>query len=261
MMGHHPGYARAALLCAAIGVQAAGAHAAVDPGLLPGPGLYRIDSVSRIATPDGAAHSDIAEDGASGDTSVKTQVGSAAAQRFYKGAAPVTHCVQPMAQPSAFVLQAAASCPSQSTQALKNGFIHTAVCNGMKTTVTMHKLAGDSWDVVTSTTGAQPQGPAGVPGLRPLLEQMAQHAPTAEQRAKAAAQLAQLPAMQAAMTAQRAQTAEQLKKALAQAKTPEEKAALHGALAQLAAGGAPQLNGERHEQWTRISNTCLGVEK
>jgi hypothetical protein len=247
-----------ALLCASL---ACHAGAAVDPDLLPAPGLYRVDSLSSVATPDGAARSDVGEDGASGDTSVRTQVGAAVAKQFYKGAAPLTHCVQPQAQPAAFVTRAAASCPSQSTQVLKNGFIHTSLCNGLKTTVTVHKLGSGSWDVVTRVTGAQPAGPAGVQGLQPLLEHMAQHAPTAEQRAKAAAQLAQLPAMQATVTAQRAQTADQLKKALAQAKTPEEKAALRGALAQLDASGMPVPNGERHEQWTRISNTCLGVEK
>jgi len=253
---------RCAPLSACIAMIAATPAIAAAPATpmdkLPAQGLYRIDSVSRISSADGAQRT-FQENGASGDTKVQLQAGGHVSARLYQGTAPVTRCVQSHTPPVALTVPGMTGCTAQSSRASKDGMVHVAVCNGMKITLTMNRLDRDNWDVVTQVTSAPgAPAPVGMDGLTPLLEHAAKHAPTAEQRAKATSQLAQLPAMQAQMQAQRRHTADSLQRAVAQAKTPEEKKTLEGARDQLNNNIPLPMQGSRHERWTRIGDACSG---
>ena len=249
----------AALLCAAtasLALAAPPAGAAVPAAefkrIMPPPGLYRIDTDSSTSQPGVAVQQH--QDGASGDASTRTSVNGGSYRQDFKGSAPQTYCMPAASAATLPPELAGSACHTVSTDVNGDSIVHVAQCASGRTTVTVRKLGTDSWAFEHRISMVPVAGAPSLNGLRPMLEQMAQHG-TPEQRTKAAAALAQLPQQQAQMDAGRAGTLAALAKAQARAGSPQEAAAYAQGMQAMQHTGTA-MDSLSRQRWTRIGNSC-----
>ncbi len=253
----------AALAVLACGLTASTAWAGVSISvsefkrIMPPPGLYRIDSDGLVNQAAGSFRQ--TEDGASGDVTTRVSSGGASHQQNFKGNGPITHCV-PLRQTGVVTLppvMAGGVCQTLSAKVDGDSIVHVAQCATGPVTNTIRKLGGDEWEITNQVSMSPVAGAPDLNSLRPMLQQMAQHG-TPEERAKASETLAKLPQLQHQMNAERSQAAAELAKAQANAKTPEEAAAIAQAMQAMQQTGS-KMDATGRQRWTRISNSCAGA--
>ena len=231
---------------------------------LPRPGLYRIDmdatSTVPIATTSFVGFRQRTD--GNGDVVAHQFVnGERSADQFFKGDKPSTLCIGPRTTGKTADLAAIEAiskfpaCPDQSTTYTKDGFIHTANCPSNKMTLTIKKIAADTWEYITETTMFNTAAGPDVSGMRFILEHTVKNAATAKERAEATKRLAELPELQRKMSEGQIEMIAKLKEEARTAKTPEEAAMYSAGLAQMT-GKTPTMVSTSKERLTRISAIC-----
>lgn len=229
---------------------------------LPPPGLYRLDSASTssLPAPAPANRVDTRVDGASGDIVRRERVGGAdSGEKVYEGTGPVTHCIRPRRISDALYTSAVAlaSCPDQASQVGADGvLVHTANCAAGMVTLTIRRIDKLTWeyDTVSATRASDPQ--ADLAWMRPVLEREAAEGKTPQARARAAQQLHDLPRLQRELAEKQIAVNVAFAKALRNAKTPGEAAAVRAEMARSGQSVATELR--QRVRWTRIANRCKG---
>ncbi|NHZ80982.1 hypothetical protein F2P44_17110 [Massilia sp. CCM 8695] len=228
--------------------------------ILPPAGLYRLDSASTssIPAPAPANRVDTRVDGANGDIVRRERVaGADSGEKVYEGKGPVTHCIRPRRISDALYSSAVAlaSCPDQSSEVGADGvLVHTANCPAAVVTLTIRRIDKVTWeyDTVSATRAGDPA--ADLAWMRPVLEREAAEGKTPEARAKAAQQLRDLPRLQRELAEKQVAVNVQYAKALREAKTPNEAAAVRATMAQ--SGKSVATQARQRVRWTRIGNSC-----
>ncbi|MDQ1831427.1 hypothetical protein [Massilia scottii] len=246
-----------------LGALLAGGAVAAAPAIeqiLPPAGLYRLDSASTssIPAPAPANRVDTRVDGANGDIVRRERVaGADSGEKLYEGKGPVTHCIRPRRISDALYSSALAlaSCPDQSSQAGADGVVvHTANCPAAVVTLTIRRIDKVTWeyDTVSATRAGDPA--ADLAWMRPVLEREAAEGKTPEARAKAAQQLLDLPRLQRELAEKQVAVNVQYAKALREAKTPAQAAAVRATMAQ--SGKSVATEARQRVRWTRIGSNC-----
>ncbi|MDM5176473.1 hypothetical protein PO883_04605 [Massilia sp. DJPM01] len=228
--------------------------------ILPPAGLYRLDSASTssIPAPAPANRVDTRVDGANGDIVRRERVaGADSGEKVYEGKGPVTHCIRPRRIADALYSSAVAlaSCPDQSSEVGADGvLVHTANCPAAVVTLTIRRIDKVTWeyDTVSATRAGDPA--ADLAWMRPVLEREAAEGKTPEARARAAQQLRDLPRLQRELAEKQVAVNVQYAKALREAKTPTEAAAVRATMAQ--SGKSVATQARQRVRWTRIGNSC-----
>lgn len=237
----------------ALALAAGGAGAA--PHDLPPPGLYRLDSDTRVQEKIGPhdATVDFHTDGRSGDqTRRATVAGQSDGARVAKGSGPVTQCVR-SGPPALLPPNAKGVCKTLSSTHGPKGFVQVASCPVGKMTLTLRRLDDKTWETIEEldmSSGTRPD----LGGTRTLLEMAARHGGTARERAEAAQALAQLPRMEATMASDSARADAMMQEALAKARTPQEKEIARQAIARM--NGQVPIQSRTRSTMTRIADTC-----
>jgi hypothetical protein len=235
---------------------------------IPRPGLYQVDITSTTTNFAGgmAIESHQNTNGKTGDV-VAYQVanGQRTPDRLFKGERANTECVAALSLESAAkassVLAATAiagvalaNCPDQTTIYTADGYVHKANCPTSKMTLTVKKIDSDNWEFDQETTMFQSSAGPDMSGMRMMAESMAKNG-TPEEKAKAQKALAELPTMQRQQAQGQSAMLEELKKAEAKAKTPEEAAMLREMRAKMA-GNSPTMKSVMLTHKTRIGDSC-----
>lgn len=243
------------------GLLAAGCCAAAVSGatfkqVMPPPGLYQIDTDGTIRMPDTGTSARQQTDGASGDVTATVAAPGGKARQDFKGDGPVRFCVpaHPAGTPVLPPNLGAAACKTLSTTGGADGIVHIAQCAGGRYKLTVRRLSENTWEFIDHADLAPTPGAPSMEALRPMMEQMAKNG-TPEERAKAQQALAALPQQQAAMDAGRAQAMAALAKAQADAKTPQEAAAVAKAMQAMGQTGV-RIQADARRVWTRIAEHC-----
>jgi len=245
--------ARTLPVAAAFLLHAGGACAAARD--LPPPGLYRVDTATRVGEKVGphVATIDFHTDGASGNQSSRAVVaGRDDGGRMAKGDGPVTQCIR-SGPPVVLPPSGKGVCKPLSTSQGEGGYVQVAACPVGKLTLTMRRLDDKTWETVTEIDMASGSRP-NLDGTKALLEMAARHGTSAREREEAARALAQMPRMQAAMESGQAGADATLQQALAAARTPQEKALARQAIARM--NGQVPMKTRSRATLTRIADTC-----
>jgi hypothetical protein len=226
-----------AMVVSAASLGAAGLCHAVSLGdALPRPGLYRIDADGTLMRDGGRSAVRQQTDGATGTLSATVSVDDGGTySQGHAGAGTLTHCIRAPAQKQLSFLPAhfgGGRCSGQHTAVTSAGVVHTALCQGARSRLTVLQLARDCWEYLSETEISGGMKP-GLDGVRAGLENQVRHGATATQRAQAAQRLKALPQMQADMLEQQRQARSQLEATRRAARTPEEAAMIDKAIAQL----------------------------
>ncbi len=240
----------------AAGCCAAAVSVSTFKQVAPPPGLYQIDTDGTMRLPDAGASARQQTDGASGDVATTVAGPGGQYQRDYKGDGPIRFCV-PARTGGVPVLPPGfgpAACKTLSTTGSADGIVHIAQCASGRYKLTVRRMSENSWEFIDHIDLAPTSGAPGMEALRPMMEQMARNG-TPEQRAKAQQALAALPQQQAGMDAKRAEAMAALSKAQAEAKTPQEAAALAKAMQSMGQTGM-RMQGDARHVWTRIAEHC-----
>lgn len=246
---------RLATFLAPLALALAAGAASAAPQDLPPPGLYRVDTDTRVQEKVGPHDATIAyrTDGSSGDQTTRATVaGHSDDGRVSKGSGPVTQCIRGGA-PVQLPVDAKGVCKTLSSSHGPRGFVQVAACPAGKSTLTMRRLDDKTWETIQEldmSSGSRPD----LGGTRTMLELAARHGETARERAEAAEALARLPRMEAAMAGGRAQADAMLQEALARAKTPQEKAMARQAIARM--NGQVPIQSRTRSTMTRIADRC-----
>ncbi|MQA38145.1 hypothetical protein [Rugamonas aquatica] len=240
----------------AAGCCAAAVSVATFKQAMPPPGLYQIDTDGTIRMRDTGTSARQQTDGASGDVTATVAGPGGKARQDFKGDGPVRFCVpaHPAGTPVLPPNLGAAACKTLSTTGGADGIVHIAQCAGGRYKLTVRRLSENTWEFIDHADLAPTPGAPSVEALRPMMEQMAKHG-TPEERAKAQQALAALPQQQAAMDAGRAQAMAALAKAQADAKTPQEAAAVAKAMQAMGQTGI-HMQTDSRRVWTRIAEHC-----
>lgn len=224
--------------------------------VMPPPGLYRIDQDGTMRMPDVDSSFRQREDGATGDVATATTTPHGSYARDFKGQGPNNFCVP--VRNTGMVLPpslSAAACKTISTTGDANGIVHIAQCSMGRVKLTVRRLGDDTWEFINEAD-VKVGGVPDMNAMKPMLETMAKHGKTAEERDQARQMLATLPQQQAQMDTQIAEVKASMAKELANARTPEEAAAIRQAMTAMQAGGGGRMQAASRALWTRISHTC-----
>jgi len=231
------------------------AAAGAAPGHLPPPGLYRVDTDTRVREQVGPheATLEYRTDGRSGDQASRATIaGQSDGGRVSKGSGPVTQCIG-SGTPAVPPPGAKGVCKTLSRTHGATGFVQVAACPAGKMTLTIRRLDDRTWETIEEldmSSGTRPD----LGGTRTLLEMAARHGETARERAEAAEALAKLPQMEAAMTSGQARADAMLQEALAKARTPQEQAMARQAIARM--NGQVPVRSRTRGTMTRIADRC-----
>lgn len=244
---------RLATFLAPLVLAAGGAGAA--PQDLPPPGLYRVDTDTRVQEKAGPHDATIEyrTDGRSGDQATRATVaGQSDGGRVSKGSGPVTQCIRGGA-PILLPADAKGVCKTLSSSHGPKGFVQVAACPAGKSTLTMRRLDDKTWETIQEldmSSGTRPD----LGGTRTMLELAARHGETARDRAEAAEALAKMPQMEAKLAGDRVRAEAMMQEALAKAKTPQEKAMVRQAIARM--NGQVPIQSRTRSTMTRIADRC-----
>jgi len=244
---------RLLILSATLLALAAG-RACAAPHDFPPPGLYRLDTDTRVQEKIGPHEAiiDYNTDGQSGDQITRAIVaGQSDGGRVAKGSGPVTQCIR--RGPPVLPPNAKGVCKTLSSSHGPKGFVQVASCPAGKMTLTLRRLDDKTWETIEEldmSSGTRP----GLGGTRALLEMAARHGETARDRAEAAQALAKLPRMEATMAGDSARAEAMMQEALAKARTPEEMAMVRQAIARM--NGQVPIQSRTRGTLTRIADSC-----
>lgn len=236
-----------------LALAAGGACAA--PQDLPPPGLYRVDTDTRLQEKVGPHDATIEyrTDGRSGDQATRATVaGQSDGGRVSKGSGPVTQCIR-SGPPVLLSPGAKGVCKTLSSTHGPKGFVQVAACRAGKSTLTMRRLDDKTWETIEEldmSGGTRPD----LGGTRTMLELAARHGETARDRAEAAEALAKLPQMEATLASERGRADAMMQEALAKARTPQEKAMVGQAIARM--NGQVPIQSRTRSTLTRIADRC-----